>query len=345
MPRYTSKISIIGIGYNAEKYLDRYLQSIENIKDDNFEFIFVDDGSQDNTQKIALSYQNRISGYKYIRIDNSGIVAARKTGLSKATGEYVLMTDSDDFLEDRILEVMRGLLKKYQEKNPDIIATNTWIQDADNKFRVRKQSCKNGVYINDEYLTTIFTSEMYHYMFSKLYKRQFMIDSGYLSYPEITMAEDWMTQIFFGTQMPVVIYEDTPTYHYCNNTSSLSKSENKKIFEQEKTIKYIEQYFKEKNLYDKYKDYITLLWFDYALGYVLMPFSDDFKKKLFNICRSKIRNYSDTSVCNVEYKKLGIAGKILFQAYYHEVRVTRLLNKSYILLKRIMNKIRQEIRR
>ena len=81
------RISVIVIGYNIEQYISQCLESILAQDYDNFELIFVDDGSRDNTLKTAQKFSGD-SRVKIIHKDNGGCVSARKAGVREAKGEY-----------------------------------------------------------------------------------------------------------------------------------------------------------------------------------------------------------------------------------------------------------------
>ena len=98
------KLSIIIPYYNADKWIGRMLDSLlnQNLDKDEYEIIVVDDGSKDEPV-ILKDYVHRYSNISYIRQENSGPGAARNTGISKATGEYIFFCDSDDYIAENVL--------------------------------------------------------------------------------------------------------------------------------------------------------------------------------------------------------------------------------------------------
>ena len=92
------KLSIIIPAYNVEKYIGRCLDSIYNqgVEENIFEVIVVNDGSQDTTAKIVMSYVDSHFNCKLINQKNEGLSTARNNGFSYARGEYVWFVDSDD---------------------------------------------------------------------------------------------------------------------------------------------------------------------------------------------------------------------------------------------------------
>lgn len=85
------KVSVIVCAYNAERTLERCLQSLEKLNYPNYEVIIVNDGSTDRTREIA----ERHASMRLINQENQGLSAARNVGLRAATGEIIAYTDSD----------------------------------------------------------------------------------------------------------------------------------------------------------------------------------------------------------------------------------------------------------
>lgn len=104
--------------YNAEKYIHKCITSILNQVYDNFEVILVDDGSPDNCPQICDEYARKDNRIKVIHQINSGVVAARKAGVSVATGDYIVCIDGDDWIDEYYLSEFAAEIKK---SNPDIV--------------------------------------------------------------------------------------------------------------------------------------------------------------------------------------------------------------------------------
>lgn len=98
------KYSIIVPAYNTEKYIDKCLDSIFSNTYKNFEVIIVNDGSTDKTESIIKKYIKKYDNIIYIKQKNMGLSMARNNGIKKATGDYLLFIDSDDYVEENLLE-------------------------------------------------------------------------------------------------------------------------------------------------------------------------------------------------------------------------------------------------
>lgn len=129
-------VSIITPCYNGERYLDRYFNSILSQTYPSVELIFVNDGSTDRTEEIALGYGEKLKargyGYTYIFQANAGQSAAINQGLKIFKGEYLNWTDSDNYIPCDSIEKR----VKYLEENPKIgvvIGRTEVVDDKDFK--------------------------------------------------------------------------------------------------------------------------------------------------------------------------------------------------------------------
>lgn len=122
MPR----VSVIIPTYNRENYVVKALDSVLNQKFKDYEIIVVDDGSTDDTKKIVINkYGHRL---RYIYQENSGVSAARNTGIKVAKGEWLAFLDSDDeWMPDYLLTQVETAVQ-----NPGICmqATNIIIMES-----------------------------------------------------------------------------------------------------------------------------------------------------------------------------------------------------------------------
>lgn len=105
------KISVIIPTYNTSKYIEECLKSIVETKYENLEVIIIDDSSTDDTCKIINSFTHQ---YKYIKIYNikhQGVAFARNVGIKKATGDYLVFVDSDDYIIYNIFDEINKIDK------------------------------------------------------------------------------------------------------------------------------------------------------------------------------------------------------------------------------------------
>ena len=101
-----NKISIIIPVYNVEKYLDECINSIVFQEYRNLEIVLVDDGSPDKSPQICDEWAQKDSRIKVIHKENGGVSSARNIGLQHASGDYITMLDSDDWITAEFSEVV-----------------------------------------------------------------------------------------------------------------------------------------------------------------------------------------------------------------------------------------------
>ncbi|MFA6410616.1 MAG: glycosyltransferase family A protein [Candidatus Buchananbacteria bacterium] len=108
------QISVVIPVYNAQKTLEKCLQSIFNQTFKDFEIIAVNDGSTDQSQKILENHQAKI---KIINQKNQGAPAARNAGARQATGSYLIFCDADIFMQPNMLESMWQTLNAHPQSS------------------------------------------------------------------------------------------------------------------------------------------------------------------------------------------------------------------------------------
>ena len=106
------KISVIIPIYNVEKYLRRCLDSIKNQTFKDWQAICVDDGTPDNSGKIAEEYAASDKRFVVVHKENGGLSDARNVGMKYVTGDYVMYLDSDDFIHPQTMEIAYFLIRK-----------------------------------------------------------------------------------------------------------------------------------------------------------------------------------------------------------------------------------------
>ena len=97
------KISFILPFYGVERYIGKCLESIyqQDIPEDQYEVICINDCSPDDSEKVVLQYAEKHANLQLIKHDvNKKLGAARNTGLKAARGKYVWFIDTDDYIKE-----------------------------------------------------------------------------------------------------------------------------------------------------------------------------------------------------------------------------------------------------
>lgn len=125
------RVSVVMPVYNCEKYIAKAIESILTQSFADYELLIIDDCSTDGTVEIIKKYNdNRIKLIKNEK--NSGVALTRNIGYRRASGEYIVIADSDDINHpDRLLKKVNFL-----DENPNIDVVSCWYQEfySDNKI-------------------------------------------------------------------------------------------------------------------------------------------------------------------------------------------------------------------
>lgn len=116
------KISVIVPVYNAGKYLYQCIESLISQTYSNLEIILVNDGSNDDSEKICLQFVDKDQRVHYIHQDNAGAAAARNNGINHATGDYIGFVDSDDYIDADMYETLLNTIVKNDAQVAQILS-------------------------------------------------------------------------------------------------------------------------------------------------------------------------------------------------------------------------------
>ena len=115
-------ISVVMPAYNSQKYIQKAIESIRTQTYETFEFIIVDDGSTDDTYKIANHYQQEDARIKVISSGHGGPANALNRGIKEARGEWIAIMHADDIALPRRLEKQVAAA----QANPDVVVWGTY---------------------------------------------------------------------------------------------------------------------------------------------------------------------------------------------------------------------------
>lgn len=137
-------LSVIIPNYNNEKYIGKCIESILRQTVLPNEIIIVDDCSTDSSVEIIEDYEKKYDIIKGIYLkQNRGVSYARNCGINAATSVYVTCTDSDDiYYSETKIENEMSLIKKYAEKNIDIVAYSLVVRISTEDEIVRYPNMK-----------------------------------------------------------------------------------------------------------------------------------------------------------------------------------------------------------
>ena len=218
-------VSIIVPVYNAEKYLQKCLDSILEQTYQNLEIIIVNDGSTDNSRQICHEYEQKDSRIIYIEKENGGVSDTRNTGLDRMTGSYVTFVDSDDWLEPNYVQF---LYEKLIEHQADIVVGNyTRFNEANSVFYFHTSAdYYEKVYDNTSIISCLYDSkELLNsaliVAWGKIYKKEIIAN---FRFPIDRIGEDALFNLKALLDSKKVVYVNKSAYIYRVREGSLSNT-------------------------------------------------------------------------------------------------------------------------
>lgn len=201
------KISVIMLTYNRETLVSRAIESILTQTMSDFEFIIVDNGSSDNSGKIADEYAKKDSRIKVIHRQKGNIGTGRNTGLDAVNGEYVAFIDDDDWAEPDFLEFLYSLA---MENNAEVAICGA----ADKIFDEKK------IMTPDEALIELMWRKKYNMAFpTKLFSRRL---ADKLRFPEEGSFDDIALMYKLLAETNFVAYHGLPKYTFYRHDNNNS---------------------------------------------------------------------------------------------------------------------------
>lgn len=279
------KISVIIPVYNTSKYLKKCLDSVLNQSLKEIEVICVNDGSTDNSLKILKEFAQQDTRIKIINKCNGGLTTARNEGIKKATGEYCLNIDSDDWIEKDYFET---LYKRAKRENLDMVISDIIFDyEYENVILVKKDLLnikEDRILTGEEYLKKFFSENFYGYTWNKLIKKE-IYEKYKIEYDEeIFLFEDVEVISKLALHMKRIGKINTAYYHYVQGKNNGSRNIRfKNYLDIKRCFEEVEKYYLKNNVN---KEIMELLKFreEYSLiKNLLFSFYEEDKKYYENV--------------------------------------------------------------
>ncbi len=215
-------ISIVVPVYNSEAYLPDLFSSLENQTFEDYEVIFVDDGSTDRSLSLLESFSQEDQRASVIHQENAGGAAARNRGIDHAKGELMICIDSDDTLSPALLEHMA-----LPFENPDVGMVISYI---DTYYEDTGEYRSMPWAINVDLTTNIAFSpssvidlfrDVIGYIGNKMIRRS-IVEKHNLRFQTIRSHDDLSFVYAAMAASPKIVILDEELYHYRRRSNGSS---------------------------------------------------------------------------------------------------------------------------
>lgn len=245
-----STVSIIVPVYKVEIELDRCVHSLVNQTYPNIEIILVDDGSPDTCPELCDQYAKEDNRIKVVHKENGGLSDARNAGLKKATGDYILYVDSDDYID---LDSCERLLNAIGEQEVDIVVGNAIMEKPDGEEKMLHSETPAGViYSAKEFIIkSISAYQWYAPAWLNMYRREYLLENE-LYFKKGIYFEDMqmLPRVFLPANRIATI--DGTFYHYIVRDNSIMTTDGRDSKKVNDSIEIYRQWIETfKNIDDK----------------------------------------------------------------------------------------------
>lgn len=207
------KFSIIVPVYNAETFV---ADTIENLLKQNVdkEIILVNDGSTDNSLDVLRKYESNYDCIHVIDKSNGGVSSARNRGIDYATGDYIIFVDSDDFIDEKLLE---RASKLYANDEIDLVLFSFKYSYINRNLEVVHNYKETGKYNIKEFLNdfyVLYRLHILHCIGTKIYNTSILRKHNLKFNEDISYCEDIGFCVRYLGKVKEIYYINEPLYDY-----------------------------------------------------------------------------------------------------------------------------------
>lgn len=238
-------VSVIVPIYNVEQYVRRCVVSLAQQSFKDFEVIFVDDCSPDNSMLVLQETLERhpIPSVKIVRHQtNQGLAVSRHDGLMLATGEYIIHVDSDDYVHPEYLSKLHAAAI---DSKADLVMCDYFNQGVHRKLADIEG---NPLALVGQLLA----GEIPNYAWNKLVRRQHIIEHNICHIPGLNYLEDKSVAFRYAYFAKKVVHIHEPLYYYnTTNPHGLTKSNRQAMIPQAMMLlRVVDDFFNEHACYE-----------------------------------------------------------------------------------------------
>lgn len=247
-------VSIIVPIYNAEKYLNRCVDSILNQEYTDFELFLVNDGSKDSSGAICDAYAAADTRVRVIHKPNTGVSDTRNTAIRQAQGTYLQFLDSDDWITP---DATKLLVRAATEHHCDLVISD-FYRVVGERVSHKGDIEEDGVLTREEFAEHMMENPAdfyYGVLWNKLYRRDLIEKYNLEMDTSVSWCEDFLFNLEYILHSNVFYALQAPIYYYVKTKGSLASqgmSISKTIKMKLMVFEYYNNFYKD--VYDE-KDY------------------------------------------------------------------------------------------
>lgn len=325
-------ISVIIPAYNAEKYIKRCIESVQNQTMKQIEIIVVNDGSKDSTLKIVQELAENDLRIKVINQENLGVSQARNKGILYSKFKYIALLDSDDWVESDAYEKMYKLAEK---NNLDMVLSDYYLDnDCGNISLVKGIELKSEdiSMTGSEYLKLFLERKEMPAVWNKLYKKELYTSNDIYYNENLSYGEDVLILFKLILKAKRIGKVNKAFVHYISNINSVTNSKiSLKYDNLFITFSEIEKYLKIEKKYEEWKDKVKSYETLFLSGFLLeKPYFKE--KKYLDNFENIFKFFQNQNNLNLISKKLRLYFN--FQKKLKSRLLMKFFIKSYQVIKK-----------
>lgn len=286
------ELSVIIPVYNVEKYLPKCIEELTGWKAEYVEFLFVNDGSTDNSEQLIKKYAKSDKRIKLINKENGGCASARNAGLDSACGRYVGFVDADDFTDELMFKkfLKRAMLGNYELT---YCGYNEFYEDT-GEVLPAKNDCmgepyKSGTYRTDKIQLLAVNTRVA--IWRCLYKKSVLDENNIRFHEDLPMFDDlaFRVEYIFAAKSAVCVPEYLYYYRLGRKGQDVSCTD-KRLFVHFDIFRHLDIYtmqYKDKRMADLLQ-VVKLHTHRYALDRI----DEQYKKEYKVRAKAQLRQYA-----------------------------------------------------
>jgi len=333
--------------YNVEKYIAECVESVIQQSYSNFEIILVNDGSTDSSGELCEEFAKKDKRIKVYHKKNEGLMMTRRYGIQKASGDYILFLDSDDYWDKALLKIVYSAINKH---HCDLVIYNYYRNNGNTFTKNKAVFLHESVFDSTNKLALITEGVCRNHlnsMWIKAVKRTLIMEdkTPYENYQSVIVSSEDIFQsipLFFLAEK--IVYLDIPLVFYRLIPTSITATYNQKKFEVVQTIfnrkmEYIKTYgVDEEYLISEIKR--TALWTIVHLLFKNVASAKIDKREKIKVLRSlRTSKFIETIITDINYENFPLIRKLFINNWIDEnYQVSLKYLQSYALAQKYYKK-------